>query len=134
MKFNTAIASLMTLLNEITDHGSITTEQLGIFTKLLCPFAPHICEEIWERLEGKGLCSLAEWPTYDEAKTVDSTVTIALQVLGKTRDTAEIPMDADEATALACAKKSEKFAAQIEGKQIVKTIYVKNKILNVIVR
>ena len=80
------------------------------------------------------LASLSRWPEYDETKTVDNTVEIALSVQGKARDAVEIPVDADEDTAFAAAMKREKFASLIEGKQIVKKIYVKNKILNVIVK
>ena len=134
MKFNTAIASMMTLLNDVCDHGSITTEQLGIFARLLCPFAPHISEEIWERIDGKGLCSLAKWPEYDEAKTKDDTVTVAVQVNGKLKNAIAVPADADQSVVEAAAKADPKVAAAIDGKQIVKEIYVKNKIFNIVVR
>ena len=134
MKFNTAIAAMMSLVNEITDAGALTTDELKTLVKLLCPFAPHLAEELWSRLRETELASLAKWPEYDEEKTVDDTVVIALSVQGKTKDTVEIPLDADEDTAFAAAMKSEKFAALVEGKQIVKKIYVKNKILNVIVK
>ena len=125
---------MMTLLNDIYDHGSITTEQLGIYARLLCPFAPHICEEIWERNGGKGLCSLAEWPHYDEEKTKDDTVNIAVQVNGKLKNAIAVPADADQGTVEALAKADPKVASAIEGKQIVKEIYVKNKIFNIVVR
>ncbi|MBE6673403.1 MAG: leucine--tRNA ligase, partial [Ruminococcaceae bacterium] len=83
MKFNTAIAAMMGLLNDIDAAGTLTVDELKTFVKLLCPFAPHLCEEIWESLGEKSLCSEADWPTYDEAKTVDATVEIALQICGK---------------------------------------------------
>ena len=134
MKFNTAIAAMMSLTNDIYENGSLTTDELGIFVRLLCPFAPHICEELWERLGGKGLCSLAPWPVYDESKTKDDTVTIAVQICGKLRDTVQAPVDSDQATVEALAKASEKIAKAIEGKQIVKEIYVKNKIFNIVVK
>ena len=134
MKFNTAIAAMMSLTNDIYENGSLTTDELGIFVRLLCPFAPHICEELWERLGGKGLCSLAPWPVYDESKTKDDTVTIAVQICGKLRDTVQAPADSDQATVEALAKASEKIAKAIEGKQIVKEIYVKNKIFNIVVK
>ena len=134
MKFNTAIAALMSLLNEIYEVKALTVDELKVFVGLLCPFAPHLCEEMWSRLGGEGLASLAKWPAYDEAKTVDNTVTIALQVMGKTKDTVEVPVDCDEDTAFAAAMTREKFASLVEGKQIVKKIYVKNKIFNVIVK
>ena len=134
MKFNTAIAAMMSLTNDIYENGSLTTDELGIFVRLLCPFAPHICEELWERLGGKGLCSLAPWPVYDESKTKDDTVTIAVQICGKLRDTVQAPVDSDQATVEALAKASEKIAKAIDGKQIVKEIYVKNKIFNIVVK
>ena len=113
---------------------TLTVDELKTFVKLLCPFAPHIAEELWHRLGEESLVSLAAWPTYDEAKTVDNTVTIAVAVMGKTKDTVEIPKDADEDTAFAAAIASEKVANLIAGKQIVKKIYVKNKIFNLIVK
>lgn len=134
MKFNTAIAAMMALLNDIYDHGSVTTEQIGIYARLLCPFAPHICEEMWQNIGGKGLCSLAEWPTYDESKTVDDTVNVAIQVNGKLKNAIAVPMDSDQDTVAAMAKADPKVAFAIEGKQIVKEIYVKNKIFNIVVR
>ncbi len=134
MKFNTAIAAMMTLVNEIYDVGMLTIDELKILIRLLCPFAPHLSEELWSRLGETELASLSRWPEYDETKTVDNTVEIALSVQGKARDAVEIPVDADEDTAFAAAMKREKFASLIEGKQIVKKIYVKNKILNVIVK
>ena len=134
MKFNTAIATLMTLTNEIYEVGSLTTDELKTLVTLLCPFAPHISEEIWERLDGKGLCSLTKWPEYDESKTVEQSVTIGVQVLGKMKDTVQIPFDADEETALNEAMKSSRVAQAVEGKTIVKKIYVKNRILNIIIK
>ena len=134
MKFNTAIAALMTLINDITDAKALTVDELKTFVKLLCPFAPHIAEELWHRLGEESILSLEAWPTYDEAKTVDNTVTIAVAVMGKTKDTVEIPKDADEDTAFAAAMACEKVANLVAGKQIVKKIYVKNKIFNLIVK
>ena len=125
---------MMTLVNEIYDNGSLTTDELGVFVRLLSPFAPHICEEMWERIGGSGLCSLAPWPTYDESKTKDAVVTIAVQICGKTKDTIQVPAGADQATAVAAAKQSEKIAAMISGKEIVKEIYVKDRIVNIVVR
>lgn len=134
MKFNTAIASMMALLNDIYEYGSVTTEQLGIYVRLLCPFAPHICEEMWQNIGGKGLCSLAEWPGYDESKTVDDTVNIAVQVNGKLKNAIAVPVDSEQADVAAIAKADPKVAFAIDGKQIVKEIYVKNKIFNIVVR
>ena len=134
MKFNTAIAAMMSLVNEIYEAGSLTTDELGVFCRILCPFAPHICEEIWERIGGKGFCSLAPWPDYDESKTVDATVTVAVQVSGKMRGTVSVPKGSDKETVLAAVMADEKLASFISGKEIVKEIYVPDRIVNVVVR
>ncbi|WP_010251233.1 leucine--tRNA ligase [Acetivibrio cellulolyticus] len=134
MKFNTAIAALMGLINEIFDHGSLTKDELIIFIKLLCPVAPHICEEIWEKIGGKGFLALASWPEYDEAKTVDATLEIAVQVNGKLRGTVTLPLDCSQDEALTNAKKVPDIVPFIEGKSIVKEIYVPNKIINIVVK
>ena len=134
LKFNTAIAAMMALVNEISDCGSITVDELKTFVRLLSPFAPHICEEIWESLGGDGFCSMAEWPEYDEAKTVDNTVEIAVQVNGKLKATVMVKKDAPKDEAIAIAKADERVAAAIDGKTIVKEISVPNKIVNIVVR
>ncbi len=134
MKFNTAIAAMMGLLNEIFDCGQLTVDEFKIFIRLLCPIAPHICEELWEEIGGDGFCSLAEWPSYDEAKTVDSTVEVAVQVNGKLKATAMLALNADKDTALATAKADSKVAAAIEGKTVVKEIVIPNKIVNIVVK
>ncbi len=134
MKFNTAIASLMTLLNDIYAVGHISSENLKIFVKLLCPFAPHICEEIWEMLGGEGFASLAQWPEYDEAKTVDANIEIGVQVNGKLKTTIVIPNNADKEYVLGLAKADEKIIAITSDKTIVKEIYVPNKIVNIVVK
>ena len=86
LKYNTAIAAMMTLMNAIYDTGAITREEMKVFTLLLCPFAPHVCEEVWEKNHlGEGLCSLAAWPVYDEAKCQEAMVEIVVQVNGKLR-------------------------------------------------
>ncbi len=132
MKFNTAIAAMMGLLNEIYDAGSLTKEQLMTFITVLCPFAPHICEELWEQEGGMGFCSLAKWPEYDEAKTVDSTVEIAVQINGKVRANVEIPMNCPREDAIAAAK--EAVVSYLEGKTVIKEIAVPNKIVNIVVK
>ena len=134
MKFNTAIAAMMTLINEIYDNGSLTKDELGIFVRLLCPYAPHVSEEIWEMLGNKELCALAPWPKFDEAKTVDSTVTIAVQVNGKLRGTVSVAKDISKEDLLSVAKAEEKVAAMIEGKTIIKEIVVPGKIVNIVVK
>ncbi|MBE6679465.1 MAG: leucine--tRNA ligase [Ruminococcaceae bacterium] len=134
MKFNTAIAAMMTLINEIYDVGSLTNDELGIFARLLCPYAPHLCEEIWESLGNTSLCALAPWPTYDEAKTVDSTIEMALQVNGKLRGTMMVATGLSKDELLALAKADDKISSMIEGKTIVKEIVVPNKIVNIVVK
>ena len=134
MKFNTAIAAMMSLVNDIYDVGTLTRDELGIFVHLLCPFAPHISEEIWESLGGKGLLSLDKWPEYDEAKTVDSTVSVAVQICGKTKEIIEIGKGASEEEATAAAMASGKIASMLEGKQIVKKIFVRDRILNFVAK
>ena len=84
-KFNTAIAALMGLVNEIYAKGSLTKDELVTLIKLLCPIAPHICEEIWETLGGEGFLSLASWPQYEESKTIDAMVEVGVQINGKVR-------------------------------------------------
>lgn len=134
MKFNTAIAALMGLINEIFDHGSLTKDELITFTKLLCPVAPHLCEEIWEKVGGKGFLALAPWPKYDEAKTIDSTVEIAVQINGKLRGVVALALNCSQDEAMASAKKVPDILPFIEGKTIVKEIYVPNKIINIVVK
>ncbi len=134
MKFNTAIAQMMILINAIYDEGSLTRDELGIFVRLLAPFAPHICEEIWESIGGEGFVSAAEWPKWDDAKTVDATVEYAVQILGKLRGTVVVNADDDKDTVLAKAKEAEKVKPFLEGKQIVKEIFVPNKLVNFVVR
>ena len=134
LKFNTAIASMMTLLNEIYEVGSLTAEQLSVLVRLLCPFAPHLAEEMWENLGGEGLCSLAEWPEWDDAKTVDATVEVAVQVNGKVRATVSLPLNCPKEEAIALAKADARIAAQLAGKTVVKEISVPNKIVNIVVK
>ena len=134
MKFNTAIAALMTLLNRIYEVGGLTKSELSVFIRLLCPFAPHICEEMWQGLGCDGFASLAEWPEFDEEKTADSEVEIAVQICGKLRGTVTLPKDADEAQALAAAKANDRVAAALEGKRIIKEIYVPGRIVNIVAK
>ena len=129
MKFNTAIAAMMGFLNDVDEAGGLTKEELSAFIRILCPFAPHLSEEIWEKLGNKTLCSLSSWPDYDESKTVDATVEIGVQFNGKMRAVIAIPTDCARETALEIAKADEKIAAMLNGLQIDKEIYVRNKIL-----
>ena len=134
MKFNTAIAAMMALINDIYDAGTLTKDELGIFVRILCPFAPHICEEIWASLGHDDFASLAEWPAWDEAKTVDATVTYAVQVNGKLRATLDLPKDIDKDSAIAAAKQDAKVIQFTEGKTVVKEIFVPGKIINIVVK
>ncbi len=134
LKFNTAIAALMTLINDISDVGAITVDELKTFVKLLCPFAPHLCEELWESVGGEGFCSLAAWPEYSEEKTVDSEVEVAVQINGKLRATIMLPRDCAKDDAILAAKADERVKAAIEGKSIIKEIAVPNKIVNIVVK
>ena len=134
MKFNTAIACLMTLINDIYAVGKISKDDLIIFIKLLCPFAPHLCEEIWESLGGEGLLSLSQWPEYEESKTVEASVEIGVQVNGKVRGPIVIPNGCAKEEALEIAKKDERVASFLEGKTLVKEIYVPNKIVNFVAK
>lgn len=134
MKFNTAIAALMTLLNDFTKAGAIAKEDLIAFIKLLSPFAPHLCEEIWEELGGDGLLAVAPWPEYDEAKTKDAMIEIGVQVNGKVRATVSLPADCDKDTALDTAKADPAVQKHLDGKTLVKEIYVPGKILNFVVK
>ena len=134
MKFNTAIAALMTLTNDIYNVGKISKEQLHTFIKLLCPFAPHLCEEMWEVTGGEGFLSLASWPTYEEAKTIDAQTEIGVQINGKLRGTVVIPTGADKEEVFAMAKADSRIASLVEGKTFVKEIYVPNRVVNFVVK
>ncbi len=133
LKANTAIAALMTMLNEFYDKG-VNKAEYKTFLALLNPFAPHITEELWQQLGEEGLLSVAPWPTYDEAKTVESTVELAVQVNGKLKCTIKLAADADKQTAIDTALAEEKVQHAIEGKQIVKQIVVPGKIVNLVVK
>ena len=134
MKFNTAIAAMMTLLNSVYDNGSLTKDELKMLVQMLSPFAPHLCEEIWEQLGEEGLCSLSAWPLYDEAKTVDSTVEIVVQINGKVKSRLNIAADISAADAIAAAKADDKIAAEIAGKTVIKEIYVPKKLVNIVAK
>ncbi|MBQ6143487.1 MAG: leucine--tRNA ligase [Clostridia bacterium] len=136
LKFNTAIAALMALINEVYNAGSITREQLGVFALLLSPFAPHIAEEVWQNCHlGEGFASVSQWPKYDEEKCKDSQIKIALQVNGKFRGTINCEIDFSKDEVFEKAKNEcYTFNNFIAGKEIVKVIYVPNRLLNVVVK
>ena len=134
MKFNTAIAAMMSLINEISDAGTITRGQLSAFIRLLTPFCPHICEEMWAEIGEEGMVSTAPWPDYDEAKTIDDTVEIVVQINGKVRGKMMISIGEDKEKIIADAKMAERIPELLEGKKIVKEIYVPGKLVNLVVR
>ncbi|MEG2001152.1 MAG: class I tRNA ligase family protein, partial [Evtepia sp.] len=133
MKFNTAIAALMSLTNEFYEHG-LNAADFKALILLLSPFAPHIADELWESLHLPGMANTAAWPIYDPAKTIDAEVTLAVQVGGKLKTTVRLPLDSDEETILAAVTADTKIEKLMEGKEIVKTIFVKNKLVNLILK
>ena len=131
-KFNTAIAAMMGLINTIYAKGSITKDELEIFIKLLSPFAPHLTEEIWASLGNEGFLSVAKWPEYDEAKTVDDEIEVAVQVNGKTREVVKVSKDIDKDGAINAGK--EAVSKWLDGATIVKEIYIPGKIVNIVIK
>ena len=135
LKFNTAIAALMSLINDIYDSGSITPEELKVFTILLNPFAPHVTEEVWSLNKlGEEMVCQQQWPAYDENKCKDETIEIVVQVNGKVRGKLSMPADVAKDAAVAAAKTDEKICAAIGGKTILKEIYVPGKLVNLVVK
>ena len=134
MKYNTAIAAMMTLLNDITAAGRITHRELRTLVTLLNPFAPHITEEIWAQMGFEGQVSQQSWPAFDPAKCVDDTVEIALQVTGKIKARIDVPVDITAADAIALARSHEAVAPLLAGKTVVKEIYVPGKLVNLVVK
>lgn len=135
MKYNTAIAALMTLLNKIYENGKINRAELKTLIILVNPFAPHVTEEMWANCGyGEMLAKDAKWPSFDEAKCVDSTVEIVVQINGKIRARLSVPADIESDKAIALAKKDEGIAAALEGKNIIKEIYVKGKLVNIVAK
>ena len=134
MKFNTAIAAMMTLLNDIYDAGSITKKEFRDLLILLYPFAPHISEELYQVIGCEGVLSEQEWVTYDEAQCVDDTIEIVVQINGKVRAKLEIAADAEKDAVLAQAAAEPKVAEAIAGKTIIKQIYVPKKLVNFVAK
>lgn len=135
MKYNTAIAALMTLLNKIYENGKINRAELKTLIILVNPFAPHVTEEMWANCGyGEMLAKDAKWPSFDEAKCVDSTVEIVVQINGKIRARLSVPTDIESDKAIALAKKDEGIAAALEGENIIKEIYVKGKLVNIVAK
>lgn len=135
IKFNTAIATLMALINDISNVKSINKEELRIFSILLNPFAPHVTEEVYEACKlGNGILAEAEWPEYDESKCVDESVEIVVQVNGKIKAKLNIPVDADKDAVLDLAKNDENVKKTIDGMKIIKEIVVPKKLVNLVVK
>ncbi len=134
MKFNTAIAAMMGVLNTVYEVGKITKDELATLAKLLSPFAPHLAEEIYSALGHSELVSLTKWPEYDESKTVDNTVEMPVQVNGKVKSTINVSKDASKEDILSIVYADEKIKALVDGKTIVKEIVVPGKIINVVVK
>ena len=134
LKMNTAIAALMSLLNVITATGGITRDELKTYITLLNPFAPHMTEELWEMCGFDGMLNATKWPTYDEAKCVDSTVEIAVQVNGKIKARVNVAADIENADAIAAAKAEPAVSEAINGKVVIKELYIKGRLVNIVVK
>lgn len=134
MKFNTAIATMMSFLNDVSKKGSITKGEYKTLITLLNPVAPHMTEELWEKLGGEGLLSLHPWPEYDEAKTVDDEIEIVVQINGKIRDKAMVPAGLDRDGLQKVALESDKIQELIAGKNVIKVIAVPGKLVNIVVK
>ena len=135
LKFNTAIAALMALMNVIAEKGSINKAELSVFTMLLNPFAPHVTEEVWSEMKlGEGMVTEQAWPKYDESKCKDDVIEIVVQVNGKVRTRLSVAADIQKDDAIALAKAEDRIAAEINGKNVVKEIYVPGKLVNIVVK
>jgi len=133
LRFNTAIAELIKLNNEMTGLDAIPRELAENFALMLAPFAPHVAEEIWERLGHHKSLARRPWPTYDPAKLVETMLELPVQVNGKLRDKISVPADADEMAILTAAENAEKVRPWVEGKTIRKKLYVPKKLVNFVV-
>ncbi len=134
MKFNTAIAAMMSFVNEVFDNGGIPRDEMKAFVLLLCPFAPHLAEELWELLGGEGFASLQPYPTYDASLLVSDTVELAVQVCGKFKGTVTVPAAASEDEVWAAIESAGLLTGALAGKTVVKRIYVPGRIFNVVAK
>lgn len=134
LKFNTAIASMMALINEIYALGSINRAELRTLLLLLNPFAPHMTEEMYEVQNLGGVLNEQKWPTFDPALCVDEMVELVVQINGKVRSKLQVPVDSAQADVLEKAKAEPKIQDALQGKQIVKEIYVQNKLVNFVAK
>ena len=133
MKFNTAIAALMTLCNQFYDKG-VNQAEFQTMLQLLSPFAPHMADELWEQQGFGGFASTSDWPKYDLSKTVASQVTIAVQVGGKLKTTVAVPAGSEQEAVLSVVTAEPKIQKLMEGKQLVKVIHVPDKLVNLILK
>ena len=134
LKYNTAIAALMSILNDFSKAGKINRAEFKTFLLLLNPVAPHITEELWNRLGHSKTISFEVWPTFDEAKIQENTVELPIQFNGKLRATIKIAKDLPKEEVEKSVKANERVKSLLEGKNIVKEIYVPNKIYNIVVK
>ena len=134
LKANTAIAQLMIYVNALSDQGGATKAEYELLLQLLNPFAPHMTEELWQQLGHTEQLAYHAWPTYDEAKCVEQTIEIAVQVNGKVKARIKVPAAIENADAIAAAKAEPAVAEAIAGKTIAKEIYVKGKLVNIAVK
>ncbi len=132
VKFNTAIAKLMSLVNELSKATHVFTKDFEIVLKIIYPFAPHICEELWERLGHSDDMVNASWPHHDEAKLVETTIEMVVSINGKVRDKIILPLDTPKEEIITLAKATNKIKALLEGKKIIKIIVVPNKLVNIV--
>ena len=133
MRFNTAIAQMMTWVNVATSAAELPREVLRTFLQVLAPYAPHLAEELWFRLEGEGIVSLAAWPTFDPKLVVEDTITLAVQINGKRRAEIQVPRDADKAAVETAARDSEQVKKHLDGKEPRKVIVVPGRLINIVV-
>ncbi len=134
LKFNTAIAALMSLLNDFNSQGKITAADFKTFLILLNPVAPHITEELWQICGFEGMLHESKWPVYDEEKTIEEQIEMPIQINGKVRGTIMVPVDSTEDMIKEKIRENENLMRYLEGKQIVKEIFVKGKIYNIVVK
>jgi leucyl-tRNA synthetase len=133
LQFNTAISEMMVFVNEATKATVVPRPWFETFVKILSPFAPHVCEELWKRLGHTTTIAYEPWPTHDESKLARDTMTIAVQVGGKLRGQIEVALDASERDIIAAAKSDDKVQSFLAGKPVKREIYVAGRLVNFVV-
>ena len=133
LAMNTAISTMMIWVNAATGASTLPKEAVLVFLRLLAPWAPHLCEELWQRLDETGLISTAPWPSYDEALVEDQTMTLVIQVNGKKRDTLEVQKGTDRQVLEGLALESEKVQKFVAGQEIRKIVVVPDRLVNIVV-